>query len=161
MTTQEPEDGHNPRIVILTVGEDQAQATALARYWDATVRGQTTDPSALDPELTAVVALLRHYHAVTRPPQAGPASPGATAPRPLPVRPTVRTARAVIGVFVVIFALNTLLSPRSWLLSSAEDPDWIPWVSDDWLGDDAVTAYTLETSSVELVRQHERRRDGT
>jgi hypothetical protein len=160
MTTQQPEENHDSKIVWLTVAEDQSRANALARYWDAMVRGQSADPGALDPQLAAVVALLRHYHAVTRLPHAGTASPSATSTRLHPIRPTARAALSVIGVFAVIFALNTLLSPRSWLLSSAEDPDWIPWVSDDWLGADAVTAHVLDTRSPALAMQPERSLDG-
>ena len=158
--TQQPEESHDPKIVWLTVAEDQTQANALARYWDAMVRGQSADPSALDPQLAAVVALLRHYHAVTRLPHPGIASSAVTSPRLRPNRPTARAALSVIGVFVIIFSLNTLLSPRSWLLSSAEDPDWIPWVSDDWLGADAVTAHVLDTPSPALAMQRERSPNG-
>ena len=49
-----------------------------------------------------------------------------------PARPLTRAAVGLTAIFLVVFAVNTVTSPRSWL-SGASDPDWIPWVSDDWM----------------------------
>jgi hypothetical protein len=152
MATRPPPDGQEPKIIVLFDGEEQAGADALALYWDATVKGRPADPGALDQELIAVVQLLRHYHLVTRhrwdspitrrsAPERACAYPFREARhRSSPAldatsRPLTRGAIAMVGLFVLIFTINTIVSPRSWLLSTAEDPDWIPWVSDDWLVD--------------------------
>lgn len=44
-----------------------------------------------------------------------------------------RAAVGLVAIFVVVFAVNTVVSPRSWLVTQ-NDPDWIPWISDDWIG---------------------------
>jgi hypothetical protein len=165
MATPQPSDADTAKIVEL-FGNEQREAAALSRYWDATLRGRVTEADEIDPELKAVVHLLRHYHSVTRlqhdPSVPLPPSYGGLLP------PPVRRAHAsvslaaltLVGVFLFIFAVNTLLSPRSWLLSSAADPDWIPWVSDDWLGPDAVTAHLFDTELAELVGDRERSEHG-
>ena len=43
-----------------------------------------------------------------------------------------RASVALTAIFLMVFAVNTVTSPRSWL-SATSDPDWIPWVSDDWI----------------------------
>lgn len=72
-----------------------------------------------------MVQLLEHYRAVTPLVALAPDSSP-------PGRPAFYAVLLMLAA-VLLFTSNTLLSPRSWLLSSATDPDWIPWVSDDWL----------------------------
>jgi hypothetical protein len=148
-------DANDAKIVPLFATEEQSAPAALSRYWDETVRGQPSDPEELDPELKTVVQLLRHYHAVTRhhreasalvhspsgelrsPPTrtASPLAAQASGPgRQVPGFHAPLAALTMMGVLILIFAVNTAVSPRSWLLSRASDPDWIPWLSDEWLG---------------------------
>lgn len=47
---------------------------------------------------------------------------------------------ALILDTLLLFTSNTLLSPWSRLLSSAPEPDWIPWVSEGWSGGNTLTA---------------------
>jgi hypothetical protein len=117
-------DGRVPNIVPLYA--DQEEAEALARYWDARLQGHPVSGPEPDPELRDMVLLLEHYREV-----AGPVSPAQGAP--LPWRTVHYAALAMLAAALLLFSSNTLLSPRSWLLSSAQDPDWVPWVSDDWL----------------------------
>lgn len=148
MTTQHHFDADDAKIVPLFPAEEQQASAALSRYWDATVSGQRLDISEIDPELKAVVQLLRHYHAVTRHQPGAQAllrSPNNDLPLP-PERAIANTGRhpqhahasraalTMVGVFLLLFTFNTVVSPRSWLLTRTTDPDWIPWVSDDWLG---------------------------
>ena len=116
-------DGRTPEIVPLHA-QEQADAAALARYWDARLRGRPVPDTELDPELREMVQLLEHYREV-----AGPVVPAGV----LPWRSVHFAALVMLAAAILLFTSNTLLSPRSWLLSSAPDPDWIPWVSDDWL----------------------------
>ena len=154
MTTRHHGDGGEAKIIELVVGDDCAQAANLARYWDATVQGQLADRRDLDPELTTVVQLLRYYHGmpdshretlVTSAPaldsphadqphgaQHVAARTGGRGGRHDPARPLTRAAVGLTAIFLVVFAVNTMTSPRSWL-SGASDPDWIPWVSDNWM----------------------------
>jgi ferric-dicitrate binding protein FerR (iron transport regulator) len=155
MTTRPHFDADDAKIVPLFTTEEPSESAALARYWDATVHGQPLDTEELDPELKTVVQLLRHYHAVTRhhdanapvhapsgelrSPPARAASPPAehaiTGPRrQVPRHHAPLAALTMMGVLILIFVVNTVVSPRSWLLSRASDPDWIPWISDEWLG---------------------------
>ncbi|MCA9877181.1 MAG: hypothetical protein KC442_05355 [Thermomicrobiales bacterium] len=137
MTTRPQSDHVDDQKVIPFRRQEEPEAAALAEYWDATLRGDCPDPRALDPELAQLVSLLRHYHAVAQVEHtSGPPQP-ALPRRQLPVvsGPLVGLAASILAAaFVVAFVGNTLLSPRSWLLSSAADPDWLPLVSDDWLG---------------------------
>lgn len=126
-------DGRTPNVVPLYPAQEEADATALAHYWDARLQGQPVADTDLDPGLRDMVHLLEHYREVT-----GPAVPAATA-SPL-WRPGHYAALVVLAAAFLLFTSNTFLSPRSWLLSSARDPDWIPWVSDDWLGRDVPSA---------------------
>jgi hypothetical protein len=129
-------DGRTPKIVPLSTVQEQADAAALARYWDARLQGQPVADTELDPELRDMVQLLEHYRKV-----AGPVVPAVAASPPL--RPVHLAALAIVATVLLLFASHTLLSPRSWLLSSAQDPDWIPWVSDDWLGGRAPSAGSI------------------
>lgn len=121
-------------VVPLFPGEEQA-ATELAQYWDATVQGRASDDRQVDPELVPIIQLLRHYQGAVAPPPPEPppirATPGALAVAWQ--RSLRQLALALAVVAVVAFTVNTAVSPRSWLLSSAADPDWLPLVSDDWL----------------------------
>lgn len=132
-------DERNPKIVTLVTAQEQAEAAALARYWDARLQGRSGDTAQLGAEVRDMVQLLEHYREVTDPLPLPKPVPVAESP-PLWLRPTQVAAMALVMIAVLLFASNTLLSPRSWLLSSAHDPDWIPWVSDDWLGAHALTA---------------------
>ena len=115
------------KIVPFSSLQEQADADALARYWDARLAGRPVPDTELEPDLRDVVHLLEHYREV-----ADPVAPSAaTAP---PRRPVQYAALVMLAAAILLFTSNTLLSPRSWLLSTAPDPDWIPWVSDDWLG---------------------------
>lgn len=141
-----------PKIIPLFSDQETIASERLARYWDAHLRGQPGDALGLDPELVATVQLLEHYREMTLPPDTAPvlASPAAA--------PTQRRLRHVVALValatLLLFASNTLLSPRSWLLNPAADPDWIPWVSDDWLGPRALTAQPLLTNSSEAVNHN-------
>lgn len=128
-------DGRTPKIVPLHA-QERADAAALARYWDARLQGRPVPDTELDPELRDVVHLLEHYREV-----AAPAAPEA-APAPL-WRPAHYAALVMLAAAILFFTSNTLLSPRSWLLTSAHDPDWIPWVSDDWLHGHAPSAGSI------------------
>lgn len=155
MTTPPRFDADDAKIVPLFTAEEHAQSEALSRYWDATIRGQPLDAAELDPELKTVVHLLRHYHAVTRHHRDAhewlrtsgedlpPPIPRETSPSPERTSTHAGThapryhaslAALMVGVLAIIFAFNAVVSERSWLLSRANDPDWIPWVSDEWLG---------------------------
>jgi hypothetical protein len=127
--------GRTPKIVPLRA-QEQAEAAALARYWDARLQGRPAADTELDPELRDMVQLLEHYREVAGPPE----PPAAASP---PGRPVHFTALIMLAAAILLFTSNTLLSPRSWLLSSAHDPDWIPWVSDDWLGGRAPSAGSI------------------
>ena len=129
-------DDHDGKIVSFSSGQEQAEAAALSRYWDARLQGRPAADAELDPELRVMVHLLEHYREVT-----GPVEHDAPAP-PLR-RPAYYATLALIAAALLLFASNTLVSPRSWLLSSAQDPDWIPWVSDDWLGRQAPAAGSM------------------
>lgn len=131
-STPHPDPRH-PKIVPLHASQEQEEAAALARYWDARLRGQPVPDTELDPDVREMARLLEHYREVAR-----PVDPAAT-PAP-PWRQARSAALVVLTAAFLLFASNTLLSPRSWLLSSAQDPDWIPWVSDDWLGSRAPSA---------------------
>ncbi|MFN8594520.1 MAG: hypothetical protein U0031_23965 [Thermomicrobiales bacterium] len=148
MTTHQPCDGDDAKIVPLFPAEEEQASAALSRYWDATVRGQSIDTEELDADLKTIVHLLRHYHTVTRREHGThPALRSLYDDLPAPPERGTRYVRrqkpafyapiaalAMMGVFILLFAFNTLASPRSWLLSEAADPDWIPWISDEWLG---------------------------
>jgi hypothetical protein len=136
MSTSPHSDARTSNIVPLFPDQEQAGATTLARYWDARLQGQPGADTDLEPELRDMVQLLEHYREVAR-----PVVPESTAA--LPWRTVHYTALAVLAAALLLFASNTLLSPRSWLLSSAQDPDWIPWVSDDWLRDRAPAAGSI------------------
>ena len=130
-------DERNPKIVPLVTPQEQAEVEALSRYWDARLQGRVADPAQLGPEVRDMVQLLEHYREVADPlPMPAPV---ADSP-PLWLRPAQVAAVALAMVALLLFASNTLLSPRSWLFSSAPDPDWIPWVSDDWLSAHALTS---------------------
>jgi hypothetical protein len=131
-------DGRTPKIVPLH-GQERADAAALARYWDARLQGRPVPDTELDPELRDMVQLLEHYREV-----AGPVVPAAAASPPW--RPVHLAALVMLATAILLFTSNTLLSPRSWLLSSAPDPDWVPWVSDDWLHGHAPSAGTIVPS---------------
>lgn len=155
-----------PKITFILGAEDRAGAEDLARYWDATVAGRPTDPRTLDLDLALVVHLLRHYHDVT---QGHPDAPNLplhaercpSAPRRhRPPHPVTRVAIAWMGLLLLLFTINTFTSPRSWLLSTADDPDWIPWVSDGWLGPDALTARSLGTRPELFLSQIDKFADG-
>lgn len=141
-----------PKIVPLFTAQEQNDAARLARYWDARQQGLAADAGDLEPALVPIVRLLEHYQEVT-----GPLSPvraTAEAP-PLWRRSGHAAALTVVMIAVVLFASNTLLSPRSWLLSSAQDPDWVPWVSDNWLGRHAVTAERIVSAGWERLEMTE------
>lgn len=129
-------DGRTPQIVPLHA-QEQSEAAALARYWDARLQGRPVPDTELDPDLRDLVHLLEHYREV-----AGPMAPAPVAVSP-PWRPVHFAALVMLAAAILLFTSNTLLSPRSWLLSSAHDPDWIPWVSDDWLGGRAPSAGSI------------------
>lgn len=129
----------NPKIVPLVTTQEQAEVEALARYWDDRLQRRSGNAAQLSPETCEMVQLLEHYREVTELPPFPTPAPVADLP-PLWLRPRQVAAMALGMVALFLFASNTLLSPRSWLLSSAHDPDWIPWISDDWLGAHAVTA---------------------
>ena len=133
------QDARNPKIVPLVTAEEQAEVEALARYWDARLQRRSGNAAQLSPETREMVQLLEHYREVTEPPPFPTPMPIADSPS-LWLRPRQVAVMALVMVALLLFACNTLLSPRSWLLSSAHDPDWIPWISDDWLGAHAVTA---------------------
>lgn len=132
-------DERTPKIVPLVTDQEQAEVEALARYWDARQQGRTGDATQLDQGLLDIVQLLEHYRDVSGPLSSPNTSRGGVAP-PSRVKPVQAAAIALVMVALLLFTSNTLLSPRSWLFSSAHDPDWIPWVSDDWLGEHAITA---------------------
>ena len=177
MTTQPDPSGEDRKIVPL-FAEEQSASTALSRYWDAAVRGQPLDAEDVDPELKTIVQLLRYYHAVTRPsrcasvsrcprvrgalPPSHPGASGSASRRGGPPfhHPKTRAMLMMVSVFVIIFVGNTLVSPRSWLLSSSADPDWIPWVSDDWLGASALTAHSFVIQPAKLAKRQEGNVDG-
>jgi hypothetical protein len=154
MATRHRKDGSEAKIIQLFAGDDQAKVADLARYWDATVQGQPADRGSLDPQLTTVVQLLRHYHGM---PQCHREAPTTIRPAPHclpadqpngalhlpicsgdragwhdPARSMRRMGVGLTAIFLVAFVVNTVTSPRSWL-STTSDPDWIPWVSDDWI----------------------------
>lgn len=138
MTTRHSQSDHSDdQKVVPFRRHEEAEAAALAAFWDATVRGDDPNPQTLDPELVDVVHLLRHYHAVAQVEHSSGA-PQPTPPRqrlPVVTGPLIGLAASILAaVLVVAFVGNTLLSPRSWLLSSAADPDWLPLVSDEWIG---------------------------
>lgn len=147
MSTPTRPDGRTAKILPLRTRE-QAEAAALARYWDARLAGRPVAETELDPELRDMVHLLEHYRVV-----AGPtAPPAATSP---PWRPVHVAALVMLAAAFLLFTSNTLLSPRSWLLSSAPDPDWIPWVSDDWLGGRALPAGSIVSQLVAPLTMRE------
>lgn len=135
-----PEE-QSAKIVPFVANREQAEAAALARFWDARQQGQPADSADLEPDLLDMVQLLEHYRGVT----------GSLAPLQPPAAPAAssswRTAHVaalfVLAAAFLLFTSNTLLSPRSWLLSSAPDPDWIPWISDDWLHGSLATARSV------------------
>lgn len=155
MTSRSLGDRNQSKIVTLPSIEDRTKAADLARFWDATVAGQPAAPGTLDPETIAIVRLLRHYHELARhhQPELATTSPDRCAryddfevagshlsARPVdrgewqePSRTMTRAAVGLVAIFVVVFAVNTVVSPRSWLVTQ-NDPDWIPWISDDWIG---------------------------
>ena len=163
-----PPDESEPKITVLFSAEERVAAENLARYWDATVSGRPSDDArTLDPELALVVRLLRHYHDVTRghPGAAATRSDAATRRQSSPARnasthPVMRAAIASVGLVLLLFTISAVTSPRSWLLSPAADPDWIPWVSDDWLGPDAVTSRSVGGGLVLPLSQTEGGVDG-
>ena len=121
-----PLNGERARTIVpLQTAQDEASATTLARYWDARLQGRVLADTDLDPEVRDMVQLLEHYRGVTPPVTLAPDSSP-------PWRPAIYAVLLMLAV-VLLFTSNTLLSPRSWLLSTATDPDWIPWLSDDWL----------------------------
>jgi hypothetical protein len=136
MSTTPRPDGRTPKIVPLHT-QEQAEAAALARYWDARLQGRPVADAEVDPDLRDMVHLLEHYREA-----AGLAAPPPAATSP-PWRPTHYAALVVLAAVLLLFTSNTLLSPRSWLLSTASDPDWIPWVSDDWLHGHAPSAGSI------------------
>lgn len=156
MTSGQAWDEHQGKIIEFVSANERTNAARLARYWDATLRGEPPTPDALDRELALVVQLLRHYHGLTRNGQgtldticpthplthdnrstgAGPGASATAGDRQelqKPARPMTRAALGLVAIFLVIFAVNSVTSPRSWLVTQS-DPDWIPWVSDDWIG---------------------------
>jgi hypothetical protein len=140
MSTTPRPDGRTPKVVPLHP-QEQAEAAALARYWDARLQGRPVTDTGLDPDLRDMVRLLEHYREV-----AGPAAPPEVAPPPEATSPPwrpVHLAALVMLAAILLFTSNTLLSPRSWLLSAAPDPDWIPWLSDDWLSGRAASAGSI------------------
>ncbi|MEZ4563006.1 MAG: hypothetical protein R2853_09740 [Thermomicrobiales bacterium] len=134
-------DGRPPQLVPLHA-QEQADAAALARYWDARLQGRPGPDTEVEPELRDMVRLLEHYRDA-----AGPVVSPPVATSPLR-RSAHRAALVMLAAAILLFASNTLLSPRSWLLSSAADPDWIPWVSDDWLGSRAAAAGSMVSQLV-------------
>lgn len=130
-------DGRSPKIVPFAPAQEQADAAALARYWDARLQGRPVSDTELDPDLRDMVHLLEHYREA-----AGPVAPPPAATSP-PWRSVHYAALVMLAAAILLFTSNTLLSPRSWLLSSAADPDWIPWVSDDWLHGRAPSAGSI------------------
>ena len=54
----------NQYIVPLVSAQEQTDAAALSRYWDARLQGQPVTDTDLDPELRDMVQLLEHYRAV-------------------------------------------------------------------------------------------------
>lgn len=145
---------HTPKIVRLYADQEQADAVALARYWDARLEGRPSDATEIDPELRDIVQLLEHYREGLIP--LVPPKPGPTAVSPpLWLRSAQVAALALVMVMLLLFTGNTLLSPRSWLLSSTQDPDWIPWVSDDWLGAHALTADSIRLPEADRLEMTE------
>ncbi|MFT4036853.1 MAG: hypothetical protein QM692_01635 [Thermomicrobiales bacterium] len=147
----------SPNVVPLFPGEEQA-ATELAHYWDATVQGRATGRE-VDPELVPIIQLLRHYQGAVAPPPPEPPPPPRARAASLALawqRSLRQVALALAVVAAVAFTVNTAVSPRSWLLSSAADPDWLPLVSDDWLAEapavrllDPITAVVQELQGVD------------
>lgn len=156
MTSGQAWDEHQGKIVEFVSANERSNAADLARYWDAALRGEPNAPDALDRELALVVQLLRHYHGLVRSNQGAldaicsphtlrstnrtPGSDPSASPKTgdrkepqKPARPMTRAAVGLVAIFLVIFAVNSVTSPRSWLVTQ-NDPDWIPWVSDDWIG---------------------------
>lgn len=122
-----------PDVQPLVPLDDPDQVVALARYWDSAVRQQPVAASDLDPEMQQIVQVLRHYHQITRQ-QPVEHSPPRTSVRDewdATLRVWRRSMLGLVAVMLVVFAIHTATSPRSWL-STAGDPDWVPLVSDEW-----------------------------
>lgn len=135
MMDASPEKDQPPSDVLpLVPADDPEQIASLARYWDDTVQQQPASPSALDPEMQQIVHVLRHYHQITRqqPVEHSPPRSGARAEWDATLRVWRRGMLGFVAVMLVLFAIHSATSPRGWL-STAGDPDWVPWVSDEWI----------------------------
>ena len=122
-----------PDALPLVPPEELDQIDALALYWDATVRQQPPSATDLDPEMQQIVQMLRHYHQVThqQPVEHSPPRAGMRAEWDASLRVWRRGMLGFVAVMLMLFAIHTATSPRSWV-STTGDPDWVPWVSDEW-----------------------------
>lgn len=135
MTRTRPGDARQlPDVLHMVSPDDPDQITALARYWDDTMRQQTASGTDLDPEMRQIVQVLRHYHEITRqqPANHPPSRTGLRAEWDASWRVWWRGVLGFVAVMLLVFAIHTATSPRSWL-STTGDPDWVPLVSDEWL----------------------------
>jgi hypothetical protein len=124
----------SPDILPLVPPDDPEQIDALARYWDATVRRQPTRATDLEPEMQQIVHVLRHYHQITRqqPVEHSPPQSSTRTEWDATLRVWRRGMLGFVAVMLMVLAIHTATSPRSWL-STTGDPDWVPWISDEWI----------------------------
>lgn len=127
-------DHQPPDILPIVSPDDPDQVAALARYWDATLQQQPTKAPDLDPEMQQIVQMLRHYHQITRQQPVEHSLPRSNlrAEWDSALRVWRRGMLGFMAVLLMLFAIHTATSPRSWV-STTGDPDWVPWVSDEWI----------------------------
>lgn len=134
MDSRPGEEQLPPEVLPMVPPDDPNQIAALAHYWDATLRQQPPSATNLDPEMQQVVQVLRHYHQIVRqqPVEHSPPQSSIRSEWDASLRVWRRSMLGFVAVMLLVFALHTATSPRSWLTTSG-DPDWVPLVSDEWI----------------------------